>query len=55
MPSASTWFLVLAAVCIGGPYFLGVRPKSRRDWVGLAVILAFLALVLPLMVSLRSR
>jgi hypothetical protein len=55
MRSATTWFLVLAAVCIGGPYLMGVRPKSRRDWVGLAVVLAFLTLVLPLMVSLRSR
>lgn len=47
MRSASTWFLVLAVVCILGPYLIGVRPGSRRDRVGLAVILAFLAWILP--------
>ena len=55
MRSAGTWFLVLATVCIAGPYVLGVRPKTRRDWVCLALIVAFLAWLLPLMTSLRSR
>lgn len=55
MRSASTWFLILAGVCIVGPYVVGVRPKTRRDWVWLALIVAFLAWLLPLMTSLRSR
>jgi hypothetical protein len=55
MRSALTWFLILAGVCIGGPYVLGVRPRTRRDWIYLALTLAFLAWVLPLMISVRSR
>jgi hypothetical protein len=55
MPSANTWFLVLAGACIVGPYVLGVRPKTRRDRVCLALTIAFLAWILPLMISLRSR
>lgn len=55
MLSAGTWFLVLAGVCIVGPYVLGVGPKTRRHWVYLALTLAFLAWVLPLMIPLRSR
>ena len=55
MRSAGAWFLVLATVCIVGPYVLGVRPKTRRDWVSLAVVVALLAWLLPLMASLRSR
>jgi hypothetical protein len=55
MKSASTWFLVLAGVYIAGPYLLGVRPKTPRQWLYLAITIAFLAWVLPLMASLRSR
>ena len=55
MLSANTWFLVLAAGCIVGPYVLGVRPKTRRDWLWLALVVAFLAWLLPLMTPLRSR
>ena len=55
MRSAGTWFSILAGVCMVGPYLLGVRPRTRRDWVCLALTLAFLAWVLPLMVSVRSR
>ena len=55
MNSASTWFLALAGVCIAGPYLLGVRPKTPRQWLYVAIAIAFLAWVLPLMVSLRSR
>ena len=55
MRSAGTWFLILAGLCIIGPYVLGVRPKTRRDWAYLALTFAFLAWVLPLMISLRSR
>jgi hypothetical protein len=55
MNAAVLWFIVLAGVCVAGPYLLGVRPRTRRQWACLAVALAFLAWVLPLMVSLRSR
>ena len=55
MRSVDTWFLLLAGACIVGPYILGVRPKTRRDWVYLALTIAFLAWILPLMISLRSR
>jgi hypothetical protein len=54
MKSHLTWFLMLTAVCVGGPYLLGVRPRTRRHWLYLAVTLAFLAWILPLMTSLRS-
>ena len=55
MRSATTWFVLLAGLCLVGPYVLGVRPRSRRDWVYIALTLAFLAWLLPLMISLRSR
>jgi hypothetical protein len=51
--SATTWFVLLAGLCLAGPYILGVRPRSERDWVYIALTLAFLAWVLPLMISLR--
>jgi len=53
MRSAGTWFLVLAGVCIVGPYILGVRPTTRRHRVYLALTVAFLAWILPLIISLR--
>jgi len=55
MRSAGTWFVILASVCIIGPYMLGVRPRTRRHWVYVALTVAFLAWLLPLMISLRSR
>jgi hypothetical protein len=45
--------MLLSAVCIAGPYLLGVRPRTPRDRLYLAITLAFLAWVLPLMTSLR--
>jgi len=29
--SPITWFVVLSAVCIAGPYLLGVRPRTARQ------------------------
>jgi len=53
---ASLLFLALvAAGCIAAPYALGVRPTTSRHWTWLAITVGFLAWVLPLMVSLRSR
>ena len=55
MTPADAWFLVLASVCVAGPYALGVRPKTPRQRQYVALTIAFLAWVLPLMASLRSR
>ncbi len=53
--SPITWFVVLAAICTIGPYVLHAPPKTRRQWLYVALTLAFIAWLLPLMVSLRSR
>ncbi len=55
MRSHVTWFVVLATASIAGPYLLGVRPRSRRDWTWVAIVLSFLAWVLLLMAPVRSR
>lgn len=55
MTPADALFLVLTACCLAGPYAFDVRPKTRRQWQYIALTIAFLAWVLPLMVSLRSR
>jgi hypothetical protein len=52
--SPTTWFVVLAGVCVAGPYLLGVRPKTPRQWWYVAIAIAFLAWLLPLMAPLRS-
>jgi hypothetical protein len=51
----TTWFVALAAVCLLGPYVLGVRPTSRRYWFYIGFTIVFVAWILLLMVSLRSR
>lgn len=53
MRSTMTWFVVLAIVCVAGPYLFGIRPRRKRHWVYIAVAIAFLAWILPLMVALR--
>ena len=53
--SPTTWFVLLAACCMAGPYLVGTPPRSRRDWIYVAITLAFLAWLLPLMISVRSR
>jgi hypothetical protein len=50
-----TLFFILVAGCIVAMYGLHLRPVTHRQWVWVAVTLTFLALMLPLMVSLRSR
>jgi len=47
------WFFVLLSMCIVGPYAFGVRPKTRRDWVFIAVTIAFIAWML-FMAPLRA-
>ena len=53
-PAAIVWFAALTAICLAGPYVFGVAPRTRRDWFWIAVTLAFLAWILPMMISLRS-
>jgi hypothetical protein len=53
--SPTFWFGVLALVSVVGPYALRVPPRTRRQWLYIAITLALLAWLLPLMVSLRSR
>ena len=54
MTFATISFALLAAACIVGPYALGVSPRTRRDWRWIAITIAFLTWVLPMMASLRS-
>jgi hypothetical protein len=54
MNSRGTWFLLLLAVCMIGPYVFGVRSKRRRDWTYIAITIAFMACML-FMQSIRSR
>jgi uncharacterized membrane protein len=54
MRSPGVWFVVLVvAGCLVAPYVLGVRPKTTRQRLYVALTIAFLAWVLPLMASLR--
>jgi len=55
LKSATTWFLILASVCVAAPYLLGVPPRTPRERRYLALTIAFLAWVLLMMGSLRSR
>lgn len=48
-------FLALLVVCVVGRYRLGDRWTLRRHGALLAITIAFLAWILPLMVTLRSR
>lgn len=49
------WLAVLLAVCIAGPYALGVRPRRRLDWIALTMTVGFLVWLLGGLTSLRSR
>lgn len=46
-------FLVLLLGTIVAVYVWRLRPTTPRQWVCLAVVIGFLAWILPLMVSLR--
>ncbi len=52
--TASTWFLLLAAIAAVAPYFFGISPRTCRQRLYVVVTLAFLAWILPFMASLRS-
>jgi len=50
---ATTWFAILAVVCVLGPYLLRVPPRTSRERQYLAITIAFLAWILLLMADLR--
>jgi len=52
MKDPITWFVILVAVCVAGPYLFHVRPVTARQRLFVALTIAFLAWILPLMVSL---
>jgi len=53
MKSPSTWFVLLAFACMVGPYVFRVPPTTARQRLYVALTLAFLAWVLPMMAALR--
>jgi hypothetical protein len=53
--SPTFWFLMLTAAAVVGPYLFRVPPSTSRQWVYIAITVALLAWLLPLMASLRSR
>ena len=55
LKSSTFWFVVLALAAAVGPYALRVPPRTRRQRLYVAISLALLAWLLPLMASLRSR
>ena len=53
--SFGKWFLALLLVTIATPYVFRVAPRTRRQWMYVTVVIAFLAwLLLPLMKPIRS-
>jgi hypothetical protein len=53
-PAATRWFVLILVFTIAAPYALGIKPRSRRQWFYIVVTLAFVAWILPFMVSLRA-
>jgi hypothetical protein len=45
--SFAFWFLILSMTCLVAPYAVGMPPRSRHDWLALALIIAFLSWLLP--------
>lgn len=55
MRSHFTWFVLLVAACMLGPYLFHVRPRTSRQWTYVAIALSFLAWVLLFMAPVWSR
>ena len=53
MKNPITWFVILSVICVAGPYMFHVRPITARQRLLVVLAIAFLAWILPLMVSLR--
>ena len=54
MRTPLSWFIFLVVVCVVAPYVAGVRPRYRRDWILLAITIAFLAWLLAGFASVRA-
>jgi hypothetical protein len=48
------WYILLMTVCVVGPYALGVRPRTRRDWMLLTAVEVFLTWLLAGFAFVRS-
>lgn len=55
MRNPLTWYLVVLALCVTGPYLFGVPPRRRRDWVFLTATVVFLTWLLAGFTSLRAQ
>ena len=53
MRDHDVWFLILVGVCVVVPYLLGIRPRTRRQWRAMAIVIAFMAVML-IMARLHS-
>jgi hypothetical protein len=53
MGATTGMFLVLVVGLIGALYILRLQPTTHRQWVYLAITIAFLTWMLPLMAALR--
>ena len=40
------WYVVLVALCVGGPYALGLRPSRRAEWMAIRATIGFLTWLL---------
>jgi hypothetical protein len=54
MGTLFAWYVLLLLVTAVGPYVLGVRPRSSRQWHYVSVTIAFLTWLLLGIASLRS-
>ena len=55
MRTPMIWLLVIVGALMAVMYVGGLRPKSRRQWLWVALVIAFSVWLLPMMTSLRSH
>ena len=55
VPAVAKWYVALLFACIVLPYLLGVRPRGRRDWRFMVVVIAFLTWLLLGFTFVMSR
>jgi hypothetical protein len=54
MRTPLAWCIFLVACCMLAPYLLGVRPKTRRDWILITAAITFLTWLLGGLTSVRA-